>query len=279
MLKTVALLVLLTPLLAVAQERPPLRDLMHARDYGMGGAYRAHGMGAESISGNPASLALFKRFQLELSGAWDYSSKFAFGTVALEDSATSEIAAGASYHLVTIGRGEEQRTAHLGTLALGIPLSERFHIGVSGRYLRMTGADTTSGFTFDAGVLLRLTDSFSAGVSGHSLIDLGTPDLQRYYALSFAYLTGVFNLVADIKADFAPTPAPQLAFSAGAEYVLSETFPVRLGYSLDPNRRTQFLSMGLGYITEGGGIDVAYRHQLVGGDGRLVAVTFKFQMK
>src|SRR5687768_5076740 len=96
------LLSMLLPALALAQEAP-FRDLMHARNYAMGGAYRAHGLGAESASGNPASLALYRRYLVEMSGAYDFATRWGFGTVAVADSATSEVAAGYTYQAISYG--------------------------------------------------------------------------------------------------------------------------------------------------------------------------------
>src|SRR5688572_21472347 len=126
------------PPAAALPATPGLKDLMHARNYAMGGAYRAHGLGAEAASGNPAAIGMFKRYQLELSGAWDIQSKFAFATVAVADSVTSEVAAGVSYHLVTMDGG--QTLAHLNTASFSFPISQMIHVGAAGRHVLMTGA-------------------------------------------------------------------------------------------------------------------------------------------
>ena len=59
-----------TPVLAQEKASPGLDDLMHARNLAMGGAYRSLGYGAESVGGNPAAIAMFKRYQVEASGTW-----------------------------------------------------------------------------------------------------------------------------------------------------------------------------------------------------------------
>src|SRR5690242_7797327 len=98
---TLLSVLLLTPL-ALAQEdsapdtsRQPraedLRDVLSARAYGMGGAWRALGVGAESGTGNPAALAAFRTYRIELTGAWDWVGKDAFGMVAVADSSSSPL--------------------------------------------------------------------------------------------------------------------------------------------------------------------------------------------
>jgi hypothetical protein len=260
---------------AAAQGEPGLRDLMYSRNFAMGGAYRSLGLGPEAVNGNPAALGLFKRYQVELSGAWDIPAGYAFGSVGVVDSATSELAAGLSYHLVTLGRDETRRTAHINTLALDLPLSENLHIGVSGRHLLETGAVEANGITMDAGILVRFTEALVVGFSGHNLIDISNPDLTRYYALSVGWLGGLFSAGIDVRADFGIAETVALAYSAGLEYIIAGQVPVRGGYSLDTISHTQHVSLGVGWMNEQGGIDVAYRHEIGGLDGRLISVTFK----
>src|SRR5687768_7098570 len=117
-MRCLALFALLSSTLAFAQAAvrepgPQIRDVAAARAYGMGGAYRALGLGTEAVDGNPASLGVFKRYLIEISGAWDPRNPFGFGSVAMMDSATSPLAAGVAYHLVSVGEGETQRTAHI----------------------------------------------------------------------------------------------------------------------------------------------------------------------
>ncbi|HZH03702.1 MAG TPA: hypothetical protein VEY30_07965, partial [Myxococcaceae bacterium] len=114
------------------------RDLMNARNYAMGGAFRGLALGTEMIEGNPAGVAARKRYFIELSGAWDPRSRFGFGGIGLMDSATSPIAAGVSYRYVT-DNGAAFRRGNLGALALGVPVSSRLFIGASGKYVGLRG--------------------------------------------------------------------------------------------------------------------------------------------
>ncbi|MBI3181752.1 MAG: hypothetical protein HYZ28_06380 [Myxococcales bacterium] len=274
-----AVLCLLLPTAALAQAELSLRELMHARDFAMGGAYRAHGLGGEAILGNPAALSLYRRYQLELSGAWDAQSKFGFGTVSVLDSVTSELAAGVSYYLVSAGRADARSLSHLSTLALSMPLSSSVLIGASTRHVLVSGAYETNGVTMDAGVLVRALDALVLGFSGHNLIDLGNPMLERYYALSLAFLGGLFTAAADLKGDVAPEGGLRLAYSGGVEYVAGGGFPVRAGYTYDARQGRHHLSAGVGVMVEGGGLDLGYRHELGGEGGRLIALTFRLQLR
>lgn len=279
--------ILAFPLLASAQATAPtpvavstLRDFMHARSYGMGGAFRATGLGADSVVGNPASMSLFPRFQTELSGAWELDGRMTFGTLAVVDSVSNRVAAGLAYHFGQIREGEERRTLHLQTFAFAVPVAPWLHFGLSGRYLNLSGSKdkgaagprAANAITGDAGLMFRFGQSIQVGVSGHNLIETTHPELARYFVGSAAFVGQLFSAAAEVRADFGArrltdpvdaAPANFFGWSVGAEYILG-VVPLRAGYQSDPLANAQYLSGGLGLMTETGNIDLAYRHQLDG---------------
>ncbi len=285
------LLTLLLSTLALAQEsaepdtsRKPraedLRNIQSARSYGMGGAWRALGIGADAGTGNPASLSLFQTYRIELTGAWDWVGKDAFGTVSVADSSTSLLAAGVSYQLVSLGKGSERATAHLNTVALALPLSHSFMVGVSTRYLLMRGARQANALTGDAGIIIRPGGLVSIGVSAHNLIGTGNPELTRYFTAHAGVLAGLLSVAADVRADFTTNDENTYTYNGGVEYLFGQVLPVRAGYSYDGFKRTSQLSTGIGFMTEsGGGLDIGYRHDLGGPKGRLLALTLRLQMR
>lgn len=261
---------------ALAQGEPGLRELMDARSLGMGGAYRGLGLSADAVNGNPAAMSAFKRYQVEITGVWDPGYKYAYGSATVLDSQTNPMAAGLSYHLVSFGRGEERRTAHINTVALGFPLADALHIGVSAHHLLMTGAVEANAITGDAGVLLRLFEALQIGASAHNLIDIHHPEMSRYYTFSAAFMLGLFSAAVDVRADFERPEGQTWMLNAGAEYVFGNGFPLRAGYTFDSSTGQHYLSGGLGFFTEGGGIDIGYRHEL-NGSGRFLALTVRMQ--
>src|SRR4051812_23754799 len=112
-----------TPGLAQTGNVEDLRDLQSARSFAMGGAYRALGMGTEAVLGNPAALALWKMYRMELHGAWDTHNHGAFGGVSVMDAKTSDLAAGLDYHLVSISHNGARDTAHYSTLGFALPIT------------------------------------------------------------------------------------------------------------------------------------------------------------
>ncbi|XXF79487.1 hypothetical protein P2318_06960 [Myxococcaceae bacterium GXIMD 01537] len=277
------LLALAVAPLASAQENvvpraEDLRNLTTARVYGMGGAYRALGQGTEAVLGNPAAIALYKSYRVELTGAWDVNQKDALAGATLMDANTSALAAGLDYHLVSLGRGAARTTAHLGTLAFALPLSESIFIGASGHYLMQRGPREADATTMDAGVLVRLGGAFTVGFSGHNLIDTSNPEFTRYYSGHLGYSTGLLTAAADVRADFVTRSETTFTYNGGLEYILGESIPVRVGYTYDGFTEGSKLGLGFGLMGQGGGIDFAYQHDFSDARGRLVAMTLRLQI-
>jgi hypothetical protein len=255
-----------------------LRNLMSARAYGMGGAYRALGLGSEAVVGNPAATGLYRTYRIELTGAWDYRQKDASFGATIMDANTSALAAGLDYRLVSIGRGVERTTAHLGTLAFALPLAQSLYVGTSARYLMMGGRREANATTVDAGVILKLSQSIALGFSGHNLIDTQNAELTRYFSGHLGYTSGLFTAAADVRGDFVTRPENTFTYSGGLEYVLGQGVPVRAGYTYDGFTRGHIVAAGLGLMAEGSGLDLAYQHEIGGDESRQLALTIKLQL-
>lgn len=274
-----ALLIALAATTAAAQPvpvSPDLRDVMSARNHAMGGAFESLGYGAEVILGNPAALTLYKRYQIEGNGAWDPGLGAGYFNIAVADSTTT-LAAGISYQYATYG-GTERRWAHTTTLALAYPLADFLHIGVAARYNAIVGASPTNSVTMNAGLVVKPADFLSISFSGHNLVPNYNVDLPRYFVASVSglflkQLTPVFDLWLDFN-----QPAARFSFRGGVEWLVADTFPLRLGYQYDGIVNKQYVGAGIGYFSGGSGIDLAYRHELSNGKGQLVALTLKLQL-
>lgn len=258
------------------ESSPNLSDLQAARNVAMGGAYEALGYGAETISGNPAALTLYKRYQIEASGAWDIPQGYGFGTVAVADS-TNDLAMGLSYHFATFG-GPERRFAHLTTLALAYSFGNLIHIGIATRHHVLVGASNTNSVSMNAGLLVRPVEWLNIGFSGHNLISVYNRDVSRYFVASIAgQFLGQLSPAVDVRFDF-NQPVVRFAVHAGIEWLISQTFPVRLGYQYDGIANHHYISGGIGWFSEGSGVDLSYRHEVEGQLGKMIALTLKLQL-
>ncbi|MEW5741044.1 MAG: hypothetical protein AB1938_19135 [Myxococcota bacterium] len=279
MVRILSALVVLWAAAAFAQATataPDLRDAMSARNHGMGGAFESLGYGAEVILGNPAALSLYKRYQIEGNGGWDPGLGYGYGSIAVADS-TNALAAGISYQFCTFG-GEERRWAHTTSLALAYPLAEFLHLGATVRYNVLVGASNTNSVTMNAGLVVRPASFLSIGFSGHNLIPNYNVDLPRYFVVSVSgmfldQLSPVFDLWMDFN-----QPTARFDFRGGVEWLVAQSFPLRLGYQYDGITGRQYFGGGIGYFVEGSGIDLAYRHELADGTGKLIALTLKLQL-
>ncbi len=257
---------------------PNLQDVMAARNYAMAGAYRSLGYGAEAITGNPAALSLFKRYTLELAGAYDIKNQWGYGSISISDSITNEIAAGIAYQMVTLGNNEGRRLAYLSTAASAYPLSQAFHLGVAMRHQVITGDDHTNSVTMSAGLIFRPWEELCFSVSGHNLIGVWSADVPRYFSFGISSLLGgQFTPAVELRTDFNDPQQTRVAFSGGLEWLAGNAFPLRVGYSYDQISQTQHVGFGVGYFTEGSGIDLAYRHEINGTEGKMLALTIKIQ--
>lgn len=259
------------------ENSPDLRDLQAARNVGMGGAYEAMGYGAETIAGNPAALTLYRRYQIEASGAWDIPQGYGFGTVAVADS-TNELAMGLSYHFATYG-GTERRYAHLTTLALGYSFGNLIHIGLATRHHVIVGSiRNTNSVSLNAGLVVRPAEWLTIGFSGHNLISVFNPDISRYFVASIAgQFFSQLSPAVDVRMDF-NQPNPRIAVHAGIEWLISNTFPIRLGYQFDGIANHHYIGGGIGWFSEGSGVDLGYRHEIGGQEGKMISLTLKLQL-
>ncbi|RKH46234.1 hypothetical protein [Corallococcus llansteffanensis] len=260
-----------------AEPAEELRNIANARALGMGSAFRATGLGADALQGNPAAMALFPAYRIEGTGAYDPRLKQGFLGISLADSSSGRLAMGVDYHWLSLGRGGGRTSANLSTLGGALPLTQSLLIGLSGHYLRLNGQSRfANSITLDGGILVRLGEQVTVGVSGHNLIDTDNVELTRYYSAHLGYVGQAVVFAFDVRGDFETRPSSVFTYNAGAEYILNQVIPVRVGYTYDGFQGISRVTTGLGFLSGGGGgVDLAYQHDLGGENGRLLALTLR----
>ena len=118
----------------------------------------------------------------------------------------------------------------------------------------------------------------SRGFSAHNLIPVANPLVNRFFALSTSASFGLFTASFEWRMDFNAS-FPRWAWATGVEWIAGEVVPIRAGFVWDNITGTRYVSGGLGFFTNGSGVDVSYRHELGGYNGRLIAVTIKLQSR
>lgn len=263
-----------------AEPAEELRNIASARALGMGSAFRATGLGADSLLGNPAGMALFPAYRIEGTGAYDPRNKEGFLGLSLADSSSGRLALGVDYHWLSLGRGGARSTANLSSLGAALPLTQSLMIGLSGHYLRLNGQSRfANSITLDGGLLVRLGEQVTVGVSGHNLIDTENVELTRYYSAHLAYVGMAAVLAFDVRADFETRDSAVFTYNGGAEYILNQVVPVRVGYTYDGFQKISRVTTGLGFLSPGGGgVDVGYQHDLGGENGRMLVLTLRLMV-
>ncbi len=240
------------------------------RPIGMGGTANALSEGTSGLYQNPAGIASAMLYTIE--GAYTYTDQGNILSAAVVDSKTNPSVSagfGLGYYFT---HGDENITA----LDLRIPLAfpivpQRASIGVAARYLKVAndGIESLSGFTFDAGILFRISDQVQLGVAAKNLIDQCDNPLQcrglapRTVGAGVAF-TGVQDLAiaGDLDFDLNSLDSPTLGFSLGAEYLLQQMLPIRVGFARHGVAKENVLTAGTGWRSTSAGVDLSYQHVL-----------------
>lgn len=242
----------------------------------MGGAYESLGYGADAVVGNPAAMTLYKRYVVEASGTWDIPLGFGHAAARIMDS-TRSVGGGVSYDFFVYGPADARRWAHVVTVSLAVPIFNWLHLGVAMRNHNVLGATNTKSVTLNAGVVVRPGAWLQLGFSAHNIIPNYNVDVTRYFVASASSLIAKqVTLAFDVHLDF-NLPEVRAAYYGGAEWLIAQTVPIRIGYEFDAIMKRQYISTGIGYFNRGSGVDFAYRHEFGGLEGRMVSLTVKFQ--
>ncbi len=264
-----------------------------ARGLGMGMGGRAGATGINAVAYNPANLPLVPLYHLEGYAAYfPGSGTISFGS-AVADSITNRLAAGISARGIFGGSDGDDESQNYrgydGRLSLGFPLSDRIAIGLSGRYLQFrsrarnaagerVGSTNLRAFTLDAAARVTPAEGLHISAIGYNLIKTDSPlaPLQLGGGVSYT-IREVVTLAGDAFADLTTFDDTRVIFGVGAEILLGEKVPLRVGYRRDDGRGLDQITAALGYVERQLGADLALR-QDIGGDGtRRSELLFSFR--
>lgn len=281
-LAAAALLVAIATSARAADPQPPTAaDLSGARAVALSGARGLAG-GNEAIFLNAASLAARRRYsiegqyQLDRFGSSDAGQWY---TISAVDSVTGSVAGGFAYSRIASGPS----IGNVGHASIATALTSSLFVGVTGKYLSMSGADNVSAATMDAALFARLGRLLSAGFSGYNLVDIHHPQ-QAPRAFGGGLALGddrSFHVTADWKRDLDRKigadgkKEASDSWGAGLEYLV-DSFPLRAGLLKDNTRDLKAWSVGAGYVSTGGAaIDFTYRQSIDDPSDRTFAIALK----
>jgi opacity protein-like surface antigen len=283
---------------AAADSPPPLTvpDLVGARTLalqaGVGSA-----SATEALFLNPAAIAARKRYTVDafyltdrrpgLSGAARQQDDFGGSVV---DSVSTPVAAGMAY--LRSAKGLEKGT--LLRLALAGPVADRLFLGVQGNYFDLSGAErVASTLNMDAGLLYQATELVSVGASGFNLFSARHREVMpRGFGAGIAVGSDAsLQAVADWHVDLdrggwdagsrawkrttTGSSKSTNRWSAGVEYMVSGSMPVRAGYQIDDTSKTRWWSLGLGLTSTKAALDLGYRQSTTDPRARTLAVALR----
>lgn len=271
-------------------------EMETARSAAMGGALRAFANSTGAVFQNPAAMVSTRVYHLEgVVQLTPEAERQVYGG-AIVDSVTGRLAGGLAVSGGALDPNGVDRSLLDARLALAYPLGNNLALGATARYAKMTqdglgplGESKVSGglmdpeggrfpfvdgFSFDAGMLVRLGDALRLGVSGQNLSYPGHALLPTTLGGGLGYGSADLSVEVDALADFNTYDHTTGRFMVGAEYLLGDHVPVRAGYRYDEGGALHAVSAGLGYIGTEFGIEGALRRTL----GEEAATTLVFQL-
>lgn len=258
-----------------------LGQVQHPRSVGMGDAQQVFGGSTTAVFVNPANLPLYRVYHIEgLAALGPEARRQSYGG-AIADSSTSRLAGGFGGTWSQMDTdGIKRQFADL-RLAVAYPLGDRFSLGVTGRFLRATqrvasgplgaslASDGTpnepifSGFTFDAGAAVQITDNIRAALSGRNLTAPGTGLAPLAMAGGIGWSNETVTIEADSLIDFTTFGSARARAMLGGEFLVADRFPLRAGYRYDAGTKAHAASLGAGYVDRKFSVELGGRRDIV----------------
>jgi hypothetical protein len=256
-----------------------LGEVQHPRSVAMVGAAQVWGGSTTAVFVNPANLPLYRVYHLEGLAAFGPEARRQSYGGAVVDSSTSRFAGGFGGTWSQMDpEGIKRQWTDL-RLALAYPLGDRFHLGVTGRYLRVNqgkasgpfgGSYASDGasllvneFTFDAGAAVAITEQLRFAVSGRNLTAPGTGLMPLAFASGLGWSNQTVTTEVNSLVDFTTFGSARVRMAAGAEVLVADRVPLRAGYRYDDGTKAHAVGLGAGYVDRRFSVEVGGRRDVV----------------
>ncbi len=263
-------------------------DLLGPREVAVGEAMRGGATGASAIGLNPAGLPLNRELVFE--GGYGYRASDSASIIGVSACDSTNAMPGCFFYdyigaSPEIGGISGKRRTHVGGLALSRLLVPRILIGATTKYYSfksdMMGDASASGFAFDLGATVRVTQIVNLGVSVQNLwASEESPQFPRavgggFHARPLQMLALGFDMRWKLDGE-----DRSARYGGGAELFLRSGrpigFPIRVGGLRDNGADATYLSGGVGLAAARWGLDVAARREVAGGDETMVMASMRF---
>ncbi len=244
------------------------------RSEAMGGAHRGVGTSNDTLYLNPAGMALFRRYSVEVQYGYSPFDKLTTINASAVDSKSSPVAAGIGYTHVRGDKDGVDAGLHRFYFGAAYAISQHLAFGVTNRYVRGSYNDEKSGerqhvdfYTGDIGIMAALAQGLSFGLSYNNVVRTDMPLLARpTLGAGLGLGNSVLTLAGDVELDVRKVDSHHLTYRAGVEYFAGGAFPLRLGYAREPFRKTtgarsneDLITAGVAWVTKSGAIDLTYK--------------------
>ena len=238
------------------------------RSAAMGGALRALGNAVTGLYLNPANIALTRAAHLQADAQiWPQASRQSYGA-SIVDSVTGRLAAGVGGHYNVLDPSGVDRKWTDARLALAFPLSDKFYVGATGKYLKLRenglsapkfglpaspasgGLDQepiVDGLTFDLGLTVKPSNQLLIGLLGSNLTSPGNGYQPTSLGGGVGIGTDDMTIEGDVVADFTTftkadgSSRTTMRAMAGFEYLAADHYPLRLAtVTIRGSARTEF---------------------------------------
>lgn len=266
-----------------------LEDLLGPRELAVGEAMRGGATGASAIGLNPGGLPLNRELVFE--GGYGYRASDSASLIGVSACDSTNVMPGCFFYDYAGANPEldgmtGSRRTHVGGVALSKLLVPRIMIGGTAKYYDfesdMAGEAAGSGFTFDLGGTVRLTEMINLGIAAQNLYATEeSPHFPRavgggIHARPLETLAVSFDMRWRLDGDDAT-----VRYGGGAELFLRGSrgqtgFPIRVGGVRDNGLGATYVSGGLGVASLKWSLDVGARREVSGGDETLVLASMRF---
>lgn len=252
-------------------------DLQNARPLALGGGSRAFCPSNSSLYLNPAGMGVARLYNVETTYGYIPTANAHIAGGSVVDSVTAPVAMGLSFNYVSWDHDGIDRSEYDVRLSAAYYIARLLSIGLSLKYVYANqeghgpmstnlftpnGDEQLNTVTVDVGTTLTIGQMFSAAVVGYNLTNTGSQHAPISLGIGLALTISSFAVVTDVLLDFASADDLMVRAMGGAEYLVNNNWPIRLGYRWDQMLDTHAVTGGFGYVSQRFGIELSLRQDV-----------------
>lgn len=252
-------------------------DIQNARPLAIGGASRAFCPSNASLYLNPAGMAVARLYHVETMYGYIPTAHSHVAGGSVVDSVTAPVAMGLSFNYVAWDPDGIDRNEYDVRLSAAYYIARLLSIGLSLKYVYANqeghgpvatnlfvpnGDEQLNTVTIDVGTTLTIGQMFNIAVVGYNLTNTGSLHAPLSLGIGLALTIRAFVIATDVLLDFTSAEELMVRAMGGAEYLVNDNWPIRLGYRWDQLMGTHSVTGGFGYVSQRFGIELSLRQDV-----------------